>query len=48
MIAVADGEMSLEQFATEHVDLSGPSASQGQALVELMGRAMAEMVQAQR
>lgn len=44
MIAVADGEMSLEEFAAEHVEISGPDAAQGQALAELMGRAILQMI----
>ena len=48
MIAVADGALSLERFGAEHVELSGPSATQGQALAELMSRAMRQMVEAQR
>jgi hypothetical protein len=43
MIAVADGDMSLDVFANQHVELSGPSAPQGQALAGLMGRAMMRM-----
>ena len=44
MIAVADGDMPLEEFAAEHVAVSGPSVSQGQALAELMARAMLQMI----
>ena len=43
MIAVADGQMSLDVFASEHVELSGPNPRQGQALAGLMGRAMMHM-----
>jgi DNA-binding HxlR family transcriptional regulator len=43
MIAVADGQMSLDVFASQHVELSGPNPSQGQALAGLMGRAMMRM-----
>jgi DNA-binding HxlR family transcriptional regulator len=45
MIAVADGEMPLETFANQHVELSGPSAAQRQALAELIGRAMTQMIE---
>ncbi len=43
MIAVADGRMSLDEFAARHLEISGPNPSQGQALAKLMGRAMAQM-----
>jgi DNA-binding HxlR family transcriptional regulator len=43
MIAVADGQMSLDEFASQHVKLSGSNPSQGQTLAELMGRAMMRM-----
>jgi DNA-binding HxlR family transcriptional regulator len=39
MVAVVDGRMSLESFASKHVQLSGPSPEKGQALAALMGRA---------
>ena len=45
MIAVADGQMSLDDFAAQHIQLSGPNPSQGQALAELMGRAMMRMTE---
>ncbi len=44
MIAVADGQMSLEELARQHLELSGPNPGQGQALAELMGRAMMHMI----
>jgi len=44
MIAVADGQMSLEELARQHLELSGPNPRQGQALAELMGRAMMHMI----
>ncbi|MGB5374041.1 MAG: helix-turn-helix domain-containing protein [Polyangiales bacterium] len=43
MIAVADGQMSLDDFAGTRMRLSGPNPEQGRALAELMGRAMAQM-----
>ena len=43
MIAVADGQMSLDELTTQHLELSGPNPAQGQALAELMGRAMMRM-----
>ena len=44
MIAVADGQMSPEELARQHLELSGPNRGQGQALVELMGSAMMHMI----
>lgn len=44
MIAVADGQMSPEELARQHLELSGPNPGQGQALAELMGRAMMHMI----
>ena len=41
--AVADGQMSADVFASEHVELSGPNPSQGEALAGLMGRALMRM-----
>lgn len=43
MIAAADGQMSLEELASQHMKVSGPNPTQGDALVELMGRAMTNM-----
>ena len=45
MIDVADGLMSMDTFVSQHVELSGPDASQGQALAELMGRAIMRMTE---
>lgn len=44
MIAVADGQISLEELARQHLELSGPNPGRGQALSELMGRAMVHMI----
>ena len=43
MIAVADGQLSLDDFAGTRMRLSGPNPEQGRALTELIGRAMAQM-----
>jgi DNA-binding HxlR family transcriptional regulator len=43
MIAVADGHLSPEALASQHMELSGPDPAQGHALAELMGRAMINM-----
>jgi DNA-binding HxlR family transcriptional regulator len=43
MIAAADGQMSLDELATQHMQLSGPNPAQAQALADLMGRAMMHM-----
>jgi len=43
MIAVADGQMPLDEFASRHLEMSGSNPEQGQALAELMGRAMMHM-----
>ena len=43
MIAVADGRMSLDEFSSRHLEISGAHPSQGRALAELMGRAIAQM-----
>ncbi|NNE18772.1 MAG: helix-turn-helix transcriptional regulator [Myxococcales bacterium] len=43
MIAVADGGLSLDDFASNWIQLSGPDPAQGRALAELMGRAMTQM-----
>ena len=45
MIAVADGQLSLDAFASQYLEISGPNSSQGQALAELMARAMAYMTE---
>jgi hypothetical protein len=46
MIAVADGQMSLDELSTRHMQLSGPNPAQAQALADLMGRAMMHMTEA--
>ena len=43
MIAVADGRMSLDDFSTGHLVMSGSNPTQAQALAQLMGRAMMHM-----
>lgn len=43
LIAVADGGLALEEFASKWMKLSGPELEQGRALAELMGRAMTRM-----
>jgi hypothetical protein len=43
MIAVADGQMPLDEFANRHLKMSGSNPEQGQALAGLMGRAMMHM-----
>lgn len=43
MIAAAGGQMSLDELATQHMQLSGPNPAQAQALADLMGRAMMHM-----
>ena len=48
MSAVADGQMSLDTFASQHMELTGPDPTQGLALAELMGRAMTQMTGARR
>lgn len=48
MIAVADGQMSLDSFASEHMELAGPDPAQGLVLAELMGRAMTRMTETGR
>ena len=44
MIAVADGQMSLHEFTSRHLEMSGSDPSQGHALAELMGRAFTRMM----
>jgi len=44
MIAIADGRMSLDEFSSRHLEISGAHPSQGQALAELMGRAITQMI----
>lgn len=48
MIAAADGRMSLEQLASEHVQVAGPDLKKGYALVALIGRAMRRMTASAR
>jgi len=43
MIAVADGQMSLDEFARQHLEMSGSNPEKAQALAQLMGRAMMRM-----
>ena len=43
MIAVADGQMSLDEFARQHLEMSGSNPEKAQALAQLMGRAMMQM-----
>lgn len=43
LVALADGDISLEEFASTHMELSGRDLSQGQALAKLMGRAIMQM-----
>ena len=43
MIAVADGQISLDEFASRHLVMSGSNPAQAQALAELMARAITYM-----
>jgi len=43
MIAVADGQISLDEFSRRHLELSGSNPQKAQALAQLMGRAMMQM-----
>ncbi len=43
MIAVADGQMSLDEFVARHLEMSGSDPAQAHALAELMGSAMLRM-----
>jgi DNA-binding HxlR family transcriptional regulator len=43
LIAVADGGLTLDEFASNWMELSGPDPEQGRVLAELMGRAMTRM-----
>jgi len=48
MIAVADGQMSLDEFARQHLEMSGSDPEKAEALAQLMGRAMVQMNSALR
>lgn len=43
LIAVADGGLTLDDFSSNWMQLSGPAPEQGRVLAELMGRAITHM-----